>query len=140
GLRYDGLGTWLPLVAEKRPRYAAQATLETSLDPRHCFDSTEPACTWHRIVFDGCVPPGSQVRIASRAADSLALLQDAAWHDEPLPMLRPDGSELPWMQDGPGARTDAAQGHGSWELLLQRARGRYLQLRLRLESADELAT
>lgn len=140
GLRYDGLGTWLPLVAEKRPRYAAHATLETSLAPRHCFDSGEPACTWHRIVFDGCVPPGSHVRVASRAADSLELLQDAAWHDEPPPMLRPDGSELPWIQDGPGAHTDAAQGHGAWELLLQQARGRYLQLRIRLESADELAT
>lgn len=140
GLRYDGLGTWLPLVAEKRPRYAAHATLETSLAARHCLDSGEPACTWHRIVFDGCVPPGSHVRIASRAADSLELLQDAPWHDEPLPMLRPEGSELPWIQDGPAAHTDAAQGHGAWELLLQQARGRYLQLRLRLESADELAT
>lgn len=140
GLRYDGLGTWLPLVAEKRPRYAGHAVLETSLDARFCLDSGEPACTWHRIVFDGCVPPGSHVRIASRAADSVALLQDAPWHDEPLPLLRPDGSELPWIQDGPAAHTDAAQGHGAWELLLQRARGRYLQLRLRLESADELAT
>lgn len=140
GLRYDGLGTWLPLVAEKRPRYAAQATLETSLDARYCLDSGEPACTWHRIVFDGCVPSGCHVRIASRAADELELLQDAPWRDEPLPMLRPDGSELPWIQDGPAAHTDAAQGHGAWELLLQQARGRFLQLRLRLESADELAT
>lgn len=140
GLRYDGLGTWLPLVAEKRPRYAAHAVLESSLDPRYCLDSREPACTWHRIVFDGCVPSGSHVRIASRAGDSLELLHDAAWHDEPLPVLRPDGSELPWIQDGPGSHTDAAQGHGAWELLLQHARGRYLQLRLRLESADELAS
>lgn len=135
GLRYDGLGTWLPLVAEKRPRYAHGATLCTPV-----FDAGEPACAWHRIVFDGCVPAGGRVRIAARAADSQQQLADEDWHDEPAPLLRPDGSELPWVQDGPAARTDAALGRGSWELLLQRARGRYLQLRIGLQSADELAT
>lgn len=135
GLRYDGLGTWLPLVAEKRPRHAHTGTLETP-----AFDGGQPACAWHRVVFDGCVPPGSAVRIASRAADDEEQLADAPWQDEPLPMLRPDGSELPWVQDGPAARTDAALGRGAWELLLQRARGRLLQLRIVLESADELAT
>ena len=54
-------------------------------------------------------------------------------------MLRPDGSELPWLLEGPGAVTDAAQGEGSWELLFQRATGRFLQIRLTL-SGDELAT
>lgn len=135
GLLYDGLGIWLPLVVEKRPRYARAAQFETP-----AFDSRAPACTWHRIVIDGCVPPGSALRLASRAADTTDQLADLPYRDEPVPMLRPDGGELPWLLEGPSAHTDAAAGRGAWELLLQQARGRYLQLRVTLESADELAT
>jgi phage tail-like protein len=134
GLLYDGAGVWLPLVRERRPRYAREGALETPV-----FDSREPACVWHRVVMDGCIPSGSQVRIAARAGDVREQLRDLPYRAEPLPVLRPDGSELPWVQEGPGAQTDATLGRGSWELLLQRARGRYLQLRLVVESADELA-
>jgi phage tail-like protein len=135
GLLYDGLGTWLPLVAEKRPRYGHEAALQTPP-----LDGAEPACVWHRVLFDGCVPPGSHVRIESRAADSLQALADQPYRAEPEPVLRPDGSELPWLLEGPTVRTDAALGRGAWELLLQRAHGRYLQLRVTVQSADELAT
>ena len=54
-------------------------------------------------------------------------------------MLRPDGSELPWLLEGP-ARAPMRQRPRLLELLLQHAHGRYLQLRLQIESADELAT
>ncbi|MBC5783435.1 hypothetical protein H8N03_10805 [Ramlibacter sp. USB13] len=135
GLLYDGAGVWLPLVRERRPRYAPTGEFETPV-----FDSGEPACTWHRVVVDGCIPPGSQVRIATRASDLALELPDQPYRSEPLPVLRPDGSELPWLQDGPTVRTDAAHGRGAWELLLQRARGRYLQLHVVVDSADELAT
>jgi len=135
GLMYDALGVWLPLVREKRPRYAGHGELQT-----WALDSGEPACTWNRVIIDGCIPSGSRVRLASRAADESAQLADQPWRDEPQPMLRPDGSELPWLLEGPGTRTDAASGRGCWELLLQHAHGRYLQLRLVIESADELAT
>src|SRR5204862_8161096 len=120
GLLYDGMGTWLPLVAQTRPRYAPCAQLTTP-----ALEGDEPDRAWHRLVIDGCVPPGSALRVETRAADRPADLADQPFRREPAPMLRPDGSELPWILDGPGAATDAALGRGSWELLVQRARGRY---------------
>ena len=134
GALYESQGLWLPLVAQRRPRYQPLGALHSP----H-FDGQDPGCTWHRLMLDGCIPPGCQVRVASRSADDPRLLPDLPWQDEPLPVLRRDGSELPWLVDGPGARTDIAQGHGTWELLFQRARGRWLQLRLGFEG-NELAT
>jgi phage tail-like protein len=134
GLVYDGAGTWLPLVAQSRPRYESSATFSTP-----ALDSDLPDCTWHRLVFDGCIPPGCSIHIESRAADSLQALGDQRYSKEPNPVLRPEGSELPWLRDGPGTVTDLAAGRGSWELLFQQARGRYLQLRLTFAS-QELGT
>ena len=127
-------GRWLPLVQQRRPRYQPVGTLHTE-----AFDGQEPGCNWHRLMLDGCIPPGCRVQVATRCADEAALLPGLPWLDEPLPVLRPDGSELPWLMNAPGAQTDPAQGHGTWELLFQRARGRWLQLRLRLQG-NELAT
>jgi phage tail-like protein len=134
GLRYESRGRWLPLVQQNRPRHEAEGTL---LGP--VFDGDEPGCTWHRVMLDGCIPAGCALRVASRAADDATLLDGLPFADEPAPVLRPDGSELPWLVEGPGSRSDAAAGHGTWELLLQRARGRHLQLRLTL-AGNELAT
>lgn len=134
GLLYESLGTWLTLVEQRRPRHVLRAALTTPP-----FDGSDPGCVWHRVMLDGCIPAGCRVRVAARATDQRALLADLPFDDEPLPALRPDGSELPWLIEGPGARTDAAEGHGTWELLLQRARGRWLQLRLEFEG-NELAT
>lgn len=134
GLLYDSLGTWLPLVEQRRPRFAPVATLITPV-----FDSLEPACVWHRLMLDGCIPGGCQVRVETRAADHRDELAVLPFNAEPLPILRPDGCELPWLLDGPGAATDPARGTGCWELLFQRARGQFLQMRITL-SGDELAT
>ena len=134
GLLYDSLSTWLPLVEQRRPRFAPTAALTTPV-----FDSLEPACVWHRLVLDGCIPGGCQVRVETRAADHKDELALLPFNAEPLPILRPDGSELPWLQGGPGAATDPARGTGCWELLFQRARGQFMQIRLTL-AGDELAT
>lgn len=134
GLVYGALGTWLPLVAQERRRFVAGAALTTPL-----LDSAVPGCTWHRLVIDGCVPPGCTLGIETRAGDNPAALEDAAFMAEPHPMLRPDGSELPWLRQGHGVHADPAAGAGAWELLFQRAQGRYLQLRLTL-AGDELGT
>jgi phage tail-like protein len=134
GLMYGALGTWLPLVAQVRPRYVARAALTTPL-----LDSGATGCTWHRLVIDGCVPPGCKLGIETRAADDPAALDAAAFTAEPDPMPRAGGSELPWLLDGPGAHSDAASGPGAWELLFQRANGRYLQLRVTL-AGDEMGT
>ena len=134
GALYESQGRWLPLVAQRRPRYQPLGVLHTVP-----FDGQEPGCTWHRLMLDGCIPPGCLVRVFTRCADEDRLLDDLPWQEEPLPVLRPNGSELPWLVEGPGSATDITQGHGTWELLFQRARGRWLQMRLRLEG-NELAT
>lgn len=134
GLFYDSLGRWLPLVEQRRPRHEPAGTLLTP-----AFDGRDPGCVWHRVMLDGCIPAGCSVRVASRAADDAAVLDDLPFAAEPLPVRRPDGSELPWLIEGPGRDGDTAAGHGTWELLLQRAHGRWLQLRVTLEG-NELAT
>lgn len=123
GLMYGSTGAWLPLVSQSRPRYVSSATFSTPP-----LDSDVPDCCWHRLVLDGCIPAGCGVSVETRAADDKAALADQRYLPEPAPMLRPDGPELPWLRTG--AATDLAAGKGSWELLFQHARGRYLQIRL----------
>lgn len=134
GLLYASEANWLPLVAQRRPRHVPEAALLTVP-----FDGGDPGCVWHRVMLDACIPAGCRVQVASRCSDDAKLLPDLPFSDEPTPLLRPDGSELPWLIEGPGATTDAARGHGTWELLLQGARGRWLQLRLTLQG-NELST
>ena len=116
---YDYREQWLPLTPQQRPRYEDEGLLTTGL-----LDGREPDCVWHRLFLDGCIPSGAAVRIESRAADDPELLAEAVWYTEPDPYLRGGGSEMPYLPQP----TD--EGAGTWELLLQQARGRYLQLRL----------
>ena len=134
GLLYDSLGGWLTLVEQRRPRFASSGSLITP-----ALDGHDADCVWHRLVLDGCIPAGCQVRVETRAANAKEELARLPFQAEPLPVLRSDGSELPWLLDGPGAATNPSRGIGSWELLFQRARGQFIQLRLTL-SGDELAT
>ncbi|HEX5708008.1 MAG TPA: phage tail protein, partial [Pyrinomonadaceae bacterium] len=140
-LFYDYGENWIPLVEQRRPRYAAEATLVTPLDESpaaiepqesetseaaaHAFDGREPDCVWHRLMLDACIPPETEVLISSRAANDEAELALAEWQPEPRLYLRGGGSELPFA-------SPAGERYGTWELLFQRARGRFLQLRLEL--------
>jgi phage tail-like protein len=126
GTYYDYRDRWIPLIDRPLPRYERQGTL--LLDT---FDGKEPDAVWHRVLIDGIVPAGGAIRLESRANDDLDVLETLAWQAEPLPYLRPDGSELPYM--APFTEVEATRaGTGTWELLLQGAKGRYLQLRLTL--------
>lgn len=116
---YDFADGWVPLVAQRRPRYTHRAVLRTP-----SFDGREPGCVWHRLMLDACIPPDAAIDIRSRAADEERDLGSAAWHDEPRPYMRRDGSELPYAPRTSRERT------GTWELLFQRARGRFLQLEI----------
>jgi phage tail-like protein len=145
---YDFGERWLPLVPQTRPRYLAEATLLTWV-----FDSRTPGCVWHRLMLDACLPADTGVRIWSSAADDpdmlttddpqhsallatneLALLgSHGRWQREPVPVLRRSGSELPYLSAPVGERS------GTYELLFQNARGRYLQLKIALIGSTRAA-
>jgi phage tail-like protein len=131
GVYYDFADTWIPLVKQRRPRYVADATLETPI-----FDGLEPNCVWHRLMIDAAIPPETRVEVWSRAADDKTDLPLIQWRLEPPLYLRGDGSELPFLRAtkpcNGQASTKPKNGEGTWELLFQRARGRFLQIRLRL--------
>jgi phage tail-like protein len=116
--------TWLSLVQQRRPRFEREGTFDTP-----AFDGVDPGCVWHRLLFDGCMPatPSADVTIWSRTADEKTDLERAAWFQEPAPRRRPSGSELPLVPTIGATDLD-----GTFELLFQRARGRWLQLRIRL--------
>ena len=115
---YDFGEAWLRLVEQRRTRYAPVGTVETPP-----LDGREPGCAWHRVLIDACLPPDASVHVSTRAADSEAELELAAWSREPDPRPRPGGSELPFR---------AASAYDPLELLVQRSRGRFLQVRLEL--------
>lgn len=111
---------WLPLVKQNRPSFVSEGTLETPI-----FDGKEPNCVWHRLMLDGCISSETKIEIYSRTAakkDEMPL----DWQKEPSLYLRGNGSELPFVR----GNTAKENGKGTWELLLQRAKHRYLQLRL----------
>lgn len=134
---------WTPVVQQHRQRFAAQAVLVTPV-----FDSDELGTVWDKLLFDGSVPPDCEVEIESRAGDELSGWFDGqsqpaddaqvigGWLREPQPRLRGDGPELPWLRREAARVTRREAGSGTWELLLQHARGRYLQLRLTLRSRN----
>jgi len=142
---YDSGKQWVPLVLQNRPRYAETGEIWT-----HVLDGREPGCVWHRLLLDACIPPGTSIDVYTRAADDwraitlaewlsdddrvvLAASADGdtideadlvPWRPEPNPYLRGDGSELPFIASPSGSD------RGTWELLFQSARGRYLQIKL----------
>jgi len=124
---YDFADRWIPLVEQPRPRYETDATLETPV-----FDGAEPDCRWHRLTLDACISPEADVEIWSRAANEERDLAFTEWLAEPELYRRGDGSEQPFVSRPTATARSAAVDYGTWELLLQRARGRFIQLKLRL--------
>lgn len=114
---------WVPLLALPQPRYLRSASIATTP-----WDSGLAACVWHRVALDLRLPPGTGIRIETRAADDPADLPHLPWRTEPGPARSPVGSELPWRVST--SATDAAS--GTWATLLQAAHGRWLQLRITL--------
>ncbi len=132
-LFYDFMTGWIPLVAQHRPRYEVEAALYSPV-----LDGHNPDCVWHRLLLDGCIPPGAGVEVASCVSNDPADLTGAAsldWFPEPRLYLRNDGSELPFFN----RKIGGGAGNGTWELLFQQAKGRYLRLKLSL-SGDERGT
>ncbi len=124
---YDFSDRWIPLVEQPRPRFETEATLET---PE--FDGGEPDCKWHRLMIDGRIPPESKVEVWTRASNDKQDLPFTEWQQEPGLYRRRDGSELPFASIRGAAAVSAAAEYATWELLFQRARGRFIQIKLRL--------
>lgn len=126
---YPSQGHWIPLVEQARPRHETCFVVLTPSEHSSslpAFDGGQPDCVWHRLFLDACLPPGSSFEIESRAAEHPSELALLPWQREPDPYRRGAGSELPWL------RKSEKPGTGTWETQLQKARGRYLQLRLTL--------
>jgi len=140
---YDSADIWVPLLEQPRRRYQEVATLLTPLGnatleeqenapnqvpTRYAFDGREPDCTWHRLMLDACIPDGTLVQVWSRATNDLSELARVQWQPEPNPYQRFTGSELPFVKE--------SSVYGTWELLFQHARGRFLQIKLQISGND----
>ncbi|HYI13095.1 MAG TPA: phage tail protein [Thermoanaerobaculia bacterium] len=118
---YDAQDRWVPLIEQRRQRFAHESLL---LIPN--LDGKQPDCVWHRLMFDACIPPECDIVVESRATNDPAQFELVPWSTEPRLLRRVTGSELAWSNDTREAGID------TWELLFQRATGRYLQIRLTL--------
>lgn len=139
---------WTPIVQLPRAQFESFAQFVTPV-----FDSFEVGTTWDRVALDACLPPDTAIDIESRAGDEIdnapgtsASPWDATsqvvgtWLPEPSPCLRSNGAELPWLRREAARATRREAGVGTWDLLLQKATGRYLQLRITLRSTNGTAT
>jgi phage tail-like protein len=127
---------WTPVVQQPRVRYRDRAAaLVTPV-----FDGAEPQCVWDRVMLDACIPHDARLEVWCRCADERTAMAGPAaagefeiiggWALQPQAYLRGDGAELPWLRAESARRTRRESGVGTWELLLQNMRGRYLQLKL----------
>jgi phage tail-like protein len=129
GPYYDFGDRWIPLVAQRRPRYETQGAIVT-----RAFDGREPNCTWHRLLLDVAIPAEADVLVWSRASDDANTLAAADWQREPELYRRDNGSELPYAPEPSACSLPL----GTWELLFQRAQGRYLQMKLELTGSGRV--
>lgn len=118
---------WARLVSlDEESRYERTATL---LSP--VFDGKVRDCVWDGLFLDACIAPETAVRVASRVHNDRDLVETVPFQAEPGLYRRELGAELPFFD--PYADRDPRSDYaGTYELLLQRAEGRYLQLRLQL--------
>lgn len=123
---YDVRGRSIPLVEQYRPRYCKAATLELAVLDGKIFD-----CIWHRLLIDASIPAGTSVLVESRAANDERVLAKKPWQREPVLYLRSNGSELP-QYNSYAEEALVHENAGTWELLFQQAKGRFIQLRLTL--------
>jgi phage tail-like protein len=123
---FDQGDRWLRVVSLDRPRYVGEGGVTLPV-----FDGRDPGCVWHRLCVDACLPAGTGLDVETRAADEPGLLDTQRWQRQPAPYLRDGGAEIPyyrlWSREELGHAST-----GTWELLFQRASGRYLQVRLTL--------
>jgi phage tail-like protein len=121
---YDLGDSWIALVEQLRPVFVKAGTLLLN-EP---LDGKDPDCVWHRLLLDACIPPETAIEVWTRASNEPSTLATASWIREPRPYLRQAGSELPFLPLRP------RDNDGTWELLFQRASGRYFEMKLTFRS------
>ena len=139
---------WTRFVQQPRTRFEAWGELVTPV-----FDSGDLGTTWDKLLIDAAIPAGTEVKVWSRASDERDGQGDGlsppapgatplvgGWNAEPALLLRPNGPELPWLRREAVRATRREAGAGTWELLLQNAQGRFIQLKLRLRSHNGTGT
>ncbi len=122
----DNSTRWSALQAIQQYRFSREGTLETPV-----FDGKERDCVWHRLYLEACIPAETAVTIYTRAHNNKDLLKTVGYFPEPPLYRRGTGPEIPYFQPFPdsGKITD---GQGTWELLMQAAQGRFLQIKIEL--------
>jgi phage tail-like protein len=139
---------WTRFVQQPRTRFETSGDLVTPV-----FDSGDLGTTWDKLLIDAAIPAGTEVEVWSRASDERDGFAEAlsspaidaaqlvgGWNSEPALLLRPNGPELPWLRREAMRATRREAGAGTWELLLQNAQGRFVQLKLRLRSHNGTGT
>ena len=122
---YDLDESWQALARHPRRRRQSTGRFNSGV-----FDSGAPGTAWHRCLLDGCIPPGTTVSIGIRAADDRDALVAMPFDVLPTPYQRGDGAEVPFWSPYPDA--DPARATGTWETLVQAARGRFMELQITL--------
>jgi hypothetical protein len=119
---------WARLQPIPQSSYARDAVLVTPV-----LDGKARDCVWDEVFLDACIPPGTTVTVSTSADNDPTLVADpqAPFNQEPPLYLRKAGSEMPWYHAFPKT-TPPPVGRGTWEVLLQRAKGRYLRVKLEL--------
>lgn len=123
---YDQGGRWLPIASLPRQRYEVEAEIRLPV-----LDGRDPGCIWHRLCIDACIPPETSVQAYTRAADDADALTWQPWQPEPAFYPRRAGAEFAYYRLWSSEELRQPD-TGTWELLFQNGRGRYLQVRLEL--------
>lgn len=122
------------LHALNKPQYRSDAIVTL----RRELDSGVPQLTWHRVFMEGSIPAGCRVTLYAKAYDDPAARSSTPFVEQPQWLWNSRPSEIPFAEGLVESRRNES---GLYEILLQRRQGnvrrldgRYLQLRLRLQS------
>jgi hypothetical protein len=128
----DSVVRWVRLQEIPNERYSTTATLRSRhtlengrLDSQ--LDGRQRDCVWHRLFLDACIPEAAKVEVWARASNDPRSLDGISFNQQPDLYLRRSGSEIPYHVP---FSADAPSGSGTWELLFQDVRARFLQLQL----------
>lgn len=117
---------WTVLHAIEEAHYAESAALLTPI-----LDGKIHNCKWDVFFIDACIPKDTAIKISTRTDNDPNLITGALFLEEPALYWRGTDAEIAYYRPFADL-TKPQDATGTWELLFQRAQGRYLQIRLEL--------